>query len=147
MVYRSWFVTWLLRLRHRVELGFYQLWQWVRLFGLRPTSPPPLAPATPPPVSRWQLWLQNLVQQLSRLPLLRAAPKVEQLPGAPTMTALPVVVPPTILPEPTLEADAVSEGYEPHWLERILEWLDQVLYAWEEKIRNFWHWLRGFWAG
>ncbi|MEN9217472.1 MAG: hypothetical protein Q6J33_00530 [Gloeomargarita sp. DG_2_bins_126] len=147
MVYRSWFFTWLLRMRHRVGQGWYQIWQWLRLVWVRPVSAPPLAPATPPSLPRWRRWLQQLLAQLSRFPRLRAAPKVEQLPGAPTVTALPVVIPAPVLPEPTLEVASVSEGYEPHWLERLLQWLDQVLYVWEEKIRSFWHWLRGFWTG
>lgn len=147
MVYRSWFVTWLLRMRYRVGQGWYQLWQWCRWVGLRPVATPTLTPATPPALSRWQRWLKQLWQQLSRFPLLGAAPKVEQLPSAPTMIALPVVQPAPVLPEPTWEVESVAEGYEPHWLERFLQWLDQTLCAGEQKIRDFWHWLRGFWAG
>ncbi len=147
MVYRSWLITWLLRIRHRVGQGWYQLWQWFRWVGSRPGSPPTLIPATAPALSRWQRWLQQLRQQLSRFPLLRAAPPIEQLPGTPDLTALPIVPVAPVLPEPTLEVESVAEGYEPHWLERFLQWLDQMLYDWEQKIRNFWHWFRGFWLG
>ncbi|APB32708.1 hypothetical protein GlitD10_0397 [Gloeomargarita lithophora Alchichica-D10] len=147
MVYRSWFFLWLLRVRHRVGQGWYQLGQWLQLVWLRPAPPPALAPATPPALPRWQRWLKQLLQQLSRFPLLRAAPPVEQLSGAPTMTALPVVLPAPVLPEPTLEVASVVAGYEPHWLELFLQWLDRTFYLWEQKIREFWHWLRGFWTG
>lgn len=147
MVYRSWFFTWLLRMRHRVGQGWYQLWHWVQFLWVRPTLPRSLTPATPPTLPRWRRWLRQLLEKLNRFPRLPAAPPVESLPQAPTRTALPVVAPAPVLPEPTLEVDSVSEGYEPHWLERLLHGLDQVLYFWEEKIRNFWYWLQGFWNG
>jgi len=147
MVYRSWLITWVLQMSQRLRQGWVHLWQWFRWMRLRPVPPPTLTPATPPAVPWWQCWLKKLWEQLSRFPLLRGAPPVEQLPGTSEAPALPIVPVAPVLPEPTLEVASVAEGYEPHWLERFLQWLDQVFYFWEQKIRDFWHWLRGFWCG
>jgi len=147
MVYRSWFITWLLQMPQRLRQGWYRLWRWLRWLWLRPMVPLSLRPATPPVMPWWQRWLQKLWEQLSRFPLLRAAPPVEPLPGAPEPPTLPMVPIAPVLPEPTLEVTSTPEGYEPHWLERLLQWLDQVFYFWEQKIRDLWHWLRGFWSG
>gem|GEM_PF-4713143 len=147
MVYRSWLITWLLQVPHRLRQGWYQLWQWLRWMRWRPEAPPSLTPATPPPLPWWRRWWQQLLQQLRRFPLLRGAPPRESLPSTPEPPPLPLVPVAPVLPEPIVEVPSVAEGYEPHWLEQLLQWLDRVFYFWEQKIQGFWHWLRGFWCG
>ncbi|MCS7031437.1 MAG: hypothetical protein NZL92_07900 [Gloeomargarita sp. SKYG116] len=151
MVYRSWLLTWLLGIQHRLGQGWHQLWQWLRWLWFRPPAPPALATSTlttaSPPKPSWRQWLQKLWQKLRRFPLLGAAPKPESLPGATPARPLPIIAPSPVLPEPTLEVPSVVESYEPHWLEQLLRWLDETLYFWECKLRDFWHWLRGFLFG
>lgn len=150
MVYRSWLLTWLLRWQQRLGQGWYQLWHWLRWLWLRPPSPPALATSTPTATSSkpgWWQWLKQLWRKLRRFPLLGGAPKHESLPGATPPPNLPVVLPAPVLPEPTLEVPSVVESYESHWLEQLLRWLDETLYFWECKLRDFWHWLRGFLLG
>jgi hypothetical protein len=43
-----------------------------------------------------------------------------------------------------LETQATTVGYEKHFLESILGWLDQILLWFENLLLKIWRWLKSF---
>jgi hypothetical protein len=45
------------------------------------------------------------------------------------------------IPDPTMEAEVQVLGYEKHWLERLLSWLDAGMLWLEQRLVAIWRWL------